>query len=66
MFFFSLLPFLLYFFFLMLLCRMNSTLGKGVLRRFYEPVMEQMQTWGNPTLLLKQLAGVISCCADCS
>lgn len=30
-------------------------MGKGVLHRFYKPVMEQTQTWGNSTLLLKQL-----------
>lgn len=29
--------------------------GQRCLHRFYKPVMEQTQTWGNSTLLLKQL-----------
>lgn len=30
-------------------------MGNGVLHRVYKPVVEQTQTWGNSTLLLKQL-----------
>lgn len=30
-------------------------MGKGVLHRLYKPVIELTLTWGNSTLLLKQL-----------